>query len=184
MRLVLGGTAGVVALAIVSSLCACSSDARKQTVAGNVDVKHVIDSLNSTVVAWYSAGQADSAAQVFAQDVWAMPPNSMPIVGRDSLRSYQQAVFATGKWQFDLKTDDVVSADSIAVERGHYTLKVTAGPQAKYPSFEDHGNYIALWRRESDGHWRQVWEAKVSTVPPPMPPKPPAAPPKKALGGG
>jgi ketosteroid isomerase-like protein len=123
-------------------------------------------------VAWYSAGHADSAAQVFAQDVWAMPPNSMPIVGRDSLRSYQQAVFSTGKWDFDLKTDDVISADSIAVERGHYTLKVTAGPQAKYPSFEDHGNYIALWRKESDGHWRQVWEAKVSTVPMPAPPTP------------
>jgi ketosteroid isomerase-like protein len=177
-------TPRIAAFAIGLSLCACRSDARRQTDPGKVDIKHVIDSLNSKVVAWYSAGQADSAAQVFAQDVWAMPPNSMPIVGRDSLRSYQNAVFATGKWQFDLKTDDVVSADSIAVERGHYSLKVTAGPQAKYPSFEDNGNYIALWRKESDGHWRQVWEAKVSTVPLPMPAKPPAAPAKKALGGG
>lgn len=177
-------TRGIVAFAIVLSLSACNSDARKQNEAGRVDIKHVIDSLNTKVVAWYSAGHADSASQVFAQDVWAMPPNSMPIVGRDSLRSYQQSVFATGKWQFDLKTDDVVSADSIAVERGHYTLKVTAGPQAKYPSFEDNGNYIALWRRESDGHWRQVWEAKVSTVPLPVPPTPPTPRIKKALGGG
>jgi ketosteroid isomerase-like protein len=126
-------------------------------------------------VAFYSAGQADSAAQIFAQDVWAMPPNSTPIVGRDSLRSYQQKVFAAGKWVFDLKTDDVAVADSLATERGHYTLKVTAGPQAMYPSFEDRGNYIVLWRKESDGHWRQVWESKVSTVPLPMPPPPAAA---------
>ncbi len=165
-------TPRIVALAIVLSVCACRGDARGKASVGNPDVKHVIDSLNSKVVAWYRAGHADSAAQVFAQDVWAMPPNSMPIVGRDSLRSYQQRVFSTGKWDFDLKTDDVISADSIAVERGHYTLKVTAGAQAKYPSFEDHGNYIALWRRESDGHWRQVWEAKVSTVPMPAPPTP------------
>ena len=96
-----------------------------------------------------------------------MPPNSMPIVGRDSLRKFQQNTFALGKWDFDLKTDDVVSGDSFAVERGHYTLKVTAGPKAPYPSFKDQGNYVVLWRKDSDGHWRQVWEAKVSTVPRP-----------------
>lgn len=161
------------------ALCACSSAKRTDP----TEARRAIDSLNAKIVGWYSAGQADSAAEVFAQDVWALPPNSMPLVGRDSLRSFQKDVFATGKWQFELKTDDVVSVDSIAVERGHYALKVTAGPQAKYRSFADHGNYIALWRKESDGHWRQVWEAKVSTVPMPMPAKPPAVPPKKAVGG-
>src|SRR5882672_11226341 len=108
------------------------------------DVRRVIDSLNTKLVAWYSAGQADSASQIFAQDVWAMPPNSPPIVGRDSLRSFQKATFATGKWDFDLKTDDVVATDSLAVERGHYTLNVSAGPQAHYPSFKDQGNYVVL----------------------------------------
>jgi ketosteroid isomerase-like protein len=161
-------TVGLLAVTVV---CACRPTNR----ADPTEARHVIDSLNAKLVAWYSAGQADSAAQIFAQDVWAMPPNNMPIVGRDSLRSYQKSVFATGKWEFDLKTDDVVSADSLAVERGHYTLKVTPGPKAPYPSFADRGNYIVLWRKEGDGHWRQVWESKVSTVPLPMP-APPAAP--------
>jgi ketosteroid isomerase-like protein len=151
------------ALAIVA-MTACRPTKRIDP----TEARHAIDSLNSKLVAWYSAGQVDSAAQIFAQDVWALPPNSPPLVGRDSLRSFQKAVFATGKWQFDLKTDDVVAADSIAVERGHYTLKVSAGPQARYPSFDDRGNYIVLWRKESDGHWRHVWEGKVSTVPPRM----------------
>jgi ketosteroid isomerase-like protein len=108
-----------------------------------------------------------------------MPPNNTAIVGRDSLRAYQANVFSTGKWQFDLKTDDVVSADSIAVERGHYTLDVSAGPRAMYRSFKDRGNYIQMWRKDSDGHWRTVWEAKVSTIPLPMPPGPSSLPGKK-----
>jgi ketosteroid isomerase-like protein len=166
-------TVGLLAVALV---CACRPTNRTQP----AEVRHTIDSLNTKLVAWYSAGQADSASTIFAQDVWAMPPNSMPIVGRDSLRSYQKNVFAAGKWEFDLKTDDVALADSLAVERGHYTLKVTAGPQAKYPSFADRGNYIVLWRKDSDGHWRQVWEAKVSAVPLPMPAPQPQAAPKKS----
>lgn len=151
----------VVGLLTLSAVCACRPTNRSD----QQDVRHVIDSLNTKLVAWYSAGQADSAAQIFAQDVWALPPNSEPLVGRDSLRSFQKSAFATGKWQFEMKTDDVVAADSLAMERGHYTLKVTAGPQARYPSFEDHGNYIQLWRKDADGHWRTVWEAKVSGVP-------------------
>jgi ketosteroid isomerase-like protein len=165
-----------VGLLAVAAVCGCRPTNR----ADPAEARHAIDSLNARLVAWYGAGQADSAAEIFAQDVWAMPPNSMPIVGRDSLRSYQKSVFGAGKWQFDLKTDDVVSADSLAVERGHYTVKVTAGPQARYPSFDDRGNYIVLWRKGSDGHWRQVWEAKVSTVPLPMPPPSAAAKPKKS----
>jgi ketosteroid isomerase-like protein len=160
-----------VGLLVVALACACRPANRTDS----AEARHAIDSLNARLVAFYSAGQADSAAQIFAPDVWAMPPNSPPIVGRDSLRSYQTKVFAAGKWQFDLNTDDVAVADSLATERGHYTLKVTAGPQAMYPSFEDRGNYLVLWRKDSDGHWRQVWEAKVSTVPLPMPPAPSGA---------
>jgi hypothetical protein len=49
---------------------------------------------------------------------WALPPNSAPLVGRYSLRSFQKNVFAAGKCQCTMKTDDVVSADSLAMERG------------------------------------------------------------------
>jgi ketosteroid isomerase-like protein len=176
-------TPRIAALAIVFSLCACSPDARKQSEATKVDVKHVIDSLNSRFMKGMTAGQVDSIADIFAQDVWQMPPNQMPLVGRDSLRAYWKRAVATGSWQFDLKTDDVIAADSLAVERGHYTLKGIAGPKAPYPSFEDQGNYIALWRHESDGHWRVVWDAPVSTKPLPAPPTPPTPATRKTPGG-
>jgi ketosteroid isomerase-like protein len=158
-----------VGLIAVAAVCACRPANRTDPVA----VRHVIDSLNSKMATSIAAGQADSIADIYAQDVWQLPPNMMPLVGRDSLRSFWKNAVATGKWQFDLKTDDVITADSLAVERGHFTLKVVAGPKAQYPSFEDHGNYVVVWRRESDGKWRAVWDAPVSTVPLPMPTMPP-----------
>jgi ketosteroid isomerase-like protein len=164
-----------VALIVVAAVCACRPVNRTDPVA----IRHVIDSLNAKIATSIAAGQADSIADVFAQNVWQMPPNSPPLVGRDSLLSFWRNAVATGKWQFDLKTDDVITADSLAIERGHFTLKVVAGPKAQYPSFEDHGNYVVVWRRESDGKWRAVWDAPVSTVPMPMPAIPPAAAPKK-----
>jgi ketosteroid isomerase-like protein len=161
-------------LVVVVALSACNAGGGKQSVASPTDVRHVIDSLNAKLATAFDAGQADSVADIYAQDMWQLPPNSPPLVGRDSVLSFWRNALATGKWQFDLKSDDVVVADTLAVERGHYTLKTTAGPKAQYPSFEDRGNYVVLWRRDGDGHWRAVWDAPVSTVPMP------AAPPKAA----
>jgi ketosteroid isomerase-like protein len=177
-------TSRTVALAIVLSLCACNFDSRKNAAASKIDVKHVIDSLNSRFMKGMTAGQVDSVADIFAQDVWQMPPNQMPLVGRDSLRAFWKRAVETGSWQFDIKTDDVISTDSLAVERGHYTLKGIAGPKATYPSFEDRGNYLALWRHESDGHWRVVWDAPVSTIPMPTPPTPQTPATRKTPAGG
>jgi ketosteroid isomerase-like protein len=150
----------------VCAAFACRPASRTDSAA----VRHVIDSLNTRIEGWYAAGQADSIVAVFAQDAIQMPPNMTPVVGRDSLRAFWTNNLKTGKWDFDLSTDEVVVTDSLAVERGHYLLKVTAGPQAQYPSLSDQGNYLVVWRREDDGNWRVVWDAPVSTVPMPGPP--------------
>ena len=133
-------------------------------------VRQAIDSLNTRLEAWYAAGEIDSVAAVFAEGAWQMPPNSAPLVGRDSLRSFWATAVEWGSWDFDLETQDVVVADSIAVERGCYTLRFTAGPQSPIPSSEDRGNYVVLWRQADDGAWRVVWDAPVSVVPPSGPP--------------
>ena len=132
-------------------------------------VRQIIEGHNADAARWYAAGQIDSVASLFAQDVWQFPPNSPPVVGRDSLVSFWTTASGWGRWQFAFRVQDVVTSGPLAVERGQYTLEFTAGSSSPIPSVQDRGNYVVLWRREADGAWRIVWDAPVSVVPLPQP---------------
>jgi ketosteroid isomerase-like protein len=129
-------------------------------------VRATIDRTNRLLERLYAEGQVDSAAMFFTEDVWQMPPNAPPIVGRDAYREWWSQAVGWGAWQFDLSMQDVVVTGAIAVERGKYTLSFEARPEVPMPSFEDRGNYVAVWRLEPDGQWRIVWDAPVSELPP------------------
>jgi ketosteroid isomerase-like protein len=128
-------------------------------------VRRIIEAHNADAERWYAAGQVDSLAALFAEDGWQLPPNSPPLVGRDSLRRFWMSAVQWGRWDFDFATQDVIASGPLAVERGRYTFRFTAGPRAPMPSVADSGNYVVLWRQERDGRWRGVWDAPVSVVP-------------------
>jgi ketosteroid isomerase-like protein len=150
---------------LILLLAAC----QRGTSSDTTEVRRVIEENNARIMHWYATGQADSIASFFAHDARQMPPNMPPVVSRDSIASFWRRGFNEGKWSFDLKTQEVLSDNSLAAERGTYTLSFVAGPNAPFPSFQDRGNYVVVWRKESDGTWRAVWDAPVSTVPLPQP---------------
>ncbi|NIP16882.1 MAG: DUF4440 domain-containing protein, partial [Xanthomonadales bacterium] len=118
-------------------------------------VKRIIEEHNANLEKWYAEGAIDQAAEVFSEDCWQMPPNNEPLVGREAYRAGWKQLVQWGQWNFSLDAQDVVVSGDIAVERGRYAVRFTAGPDAPetLPSHEDRGNYVVLWRRESDGAW-------------------------------
>jgi ketosteroid isomerase-like protein len=150
--------AGIVVLAAVLSLSPSGAQ-------GQSGIRGEIEALNSKLEGWYAAGQIDSVTAVFAEDVWQLPPNAPPVMGRDSAHAFWTGLTRQGRVVFDLVTQDLVAADSIVVERGAYAVRFIPNPQGQVPAFEDRGNYVVLWRREADGQLRIVWDAPVSVMP-------------------
>ncbi|MGH8311924.1 MAG: YybH family protein [Gammaproteobacteria bacterium] len=136
------------------------------------EVRKIIDHANATVSREYASDNINAVVKFFAKDAWQMPPNSPPLIGREAIAKYWKQAVQWGHWQFTLHAQDVEVSGPMAVERGKYVLKFTAGPTAPagMPSFEDRGNYLVYWRHEKDGQWRIVADAPVSELPLNAPP--------------
>lgn len=131
------------------------------------NIRQLIDRNNASAVRWYATGDVDSLASMFAVDAWQMPPNSPPLIGREAIRGFWRDAVKWGKWEFALQALNVSVSGPMAVERGKYSLKFTAGlgAPAGMSSFQDRGNYLVHWRLEADGQWRAVSDAPVSEMP-------------------
>ncbi len=130
-------------------------------------VHRAIERQNAIAIRSYATGDVESLVSIVAEDAWQMFPNRPALVGRAAIREFWAAAFGWGDWDFTLDTQAVAVSGPLAVERGKYALRFTAGADAPpgMTSFEDRGNYLVHWRRGGDEQWRVVADAPVSELP-------------------
>jgi uncharacterized protein (TIGR02246 family) len=108
-------------------------------------------------VAAFTSGDADAAAEAWADDAKQFPPGAPPAVGRDAIRDGIRAIQQMSP-QLELRSTDVLVEGNVAIETGTWSVKL----QTPTGSVEDGGPALRVWRRGVDGVWRlyrDIWTA-------------------------
>lgn len=108
----------------------------------------------------------DAVMKLYAKDAVFMPQGSLPIVGRDAIRSSYEQIFKTIKLNVVFKIDEVrqLAADwAFARTRSNGTVKVLASDRAPGPEANQE---LFLFHREDGGQWRFARYIFATTNPP------------------
>ena len=110
----------------------------------------------------FSAGHADSLAEIYAADASLMPPNQPAVHGRDSIRAAMAAFFAEAPGASLIVRPQYANAtETGAFEVGRWTMTFPAASGVR----PDSGKYIATWVRRN-GQWKMVNDIWNSDLPP------------------
>jgi len=95
------------------------------------------------------SGDVDSWLAQYTEDIVLMPPHSPPLVGREAVRKWAEAlppvIAFTGTF------DEIVGHGDMAIVRGQYQMTFDI-PDLPEP-FQDTGSYLEIRTRQADGTW-------------------------------
>jgi len=99
-------------------------------------------------------------ADFYASDAVLLLPNQHAVRGRDAMLRFARAFPPLES--FDLRVTQLEGRGDLAFVYGRYAW-VVAPPGA--PLMPDSGNYVLIWRRQPNGHWKATHDAEISEAP-------------------
>ena len=162
-------TAWIAAASLALAACAPKPETAEQAQARlraeSDSAKTAIEAANARFAGYLSAGQADSAALIYAEDAVLFPSGTPAISGRAAIMAQFQQWVAMGHWTVEATTREVEASGPVAVETGSNITTFTPGPNAprgmaaRYP---DTTNYETAWRKVG-GRWLITRDMAVTT---------------------
>lgn len=121
-----------------------------------------------TQVAAYAAKDAAKAASVVAPDIVAFFHGQPDVVGKAAAESAMKAQMTLPDIALSVsdETVDVAASGDLAVYHAKYRFSFT-DPQTKRP-FVEVGNWVAVFKRQTDGAMRMSMDVVTDTPPPPV----------------
>jgi ketosteroid isomerase-like protein len=110
---------------------------------------------------------------LYTEDAIELPPNHAAIQGKAAIQAWLQAFPPLS--DFHAESLEIVGQEDLAFDRGTYSMTVTP---AGAPPIKDHGKYLTLWRKQTNGSWKVVRDVFNSDLPQP-PSEKPAGPARK-----
>jgi len=101
------------------------------------------------------AGNVDQMMATYADDAVLMAPNFPPFRGRDAIRQFWTGFVGAGQVDAAVAADRVIQSGDLAVEIGHYNLKIT--PKGGGAPIEDNGKFTLTWQKRG-GQWQAIYD--------------------------
>jgi ketosteroid isomerase-like protein len=128
------------------------------------DTKAIEQTLRDLNAQWSAAAGAkdlDKTVSFYSDDAIVMPPNASAATSSAAIRKVWQDLLASPGFVISWKTTKVEVAKSgdLACLSGAYELTVN---DASGKPVNDHGKYVEVWEKQSDGRWKcgtDIWNS-------------------------
>ncbi|TDR23852.1 YybH family protein [Marinicella litoralis] len=123
----------------------------------------LIDKARQETEAAENAGSVEDMRKHFADDIVMMGPNMPVIAGIVDVTGAMRGFFEAFDIQIKYSSEEIVIADDWAFDRGTFTQILTSKVQGGPPKNEL-GKYLWVYKRMSDGSWKQarvIWNSSV-----------------------
>jgi ketosteroid isomerase-like protein len=111
--------------------------------------KDAIEAVRARWPVLFNAGQMDELGEHFyAEDAWALPPDTEPIKGRGEIARFLRQAYESGEVRFELGVIETVAEADLGYLVGTYVLTVN-GTSVNGVTHE-------TYRLQADGTWKCV----------------------------
>ncbi len=147
------------------ALAACDQAPKK---APATDVAAVEKELRAIETQWnkdYNSRSVDAVMGHYAEDGAIANPGMQLAAASESRRAAITQFLSDPNLKISFESDRVQVAKSgdLAYTRGHFTMQGT-DPATKQPR-TDSGNYLTVWKKQTDGSWKAVEDFVVPGAP-------------------
>jgi len=146
---------------LCAALAACSSGAGGP---GRSDLDSVRAAERAQLAA-YKARDADAVVSGYAADAAVIVAGQAPATGRDAIRAGVARMVADPAFSIALDNRRTEASGDIAFTSGTYRVTYTQ-PGSGQPAREE-GQYLTVFRRQSDGSWKAIQDIAARAGPPP-----------------
>lgn len=142
----------------------CGGDAGKTAPAVNkASIEKSVREVEANMTKAIAAKDAAAFASNYAKDAVFMGTGIMAQKGPEDIRTVVAGMVADPnfKLEFDIDRVEVSSGGDMAVTRGTYQAKST-DPVNKKKVRSDHGSYVTVYRKQTDGAWKAMFDISTS----------------------
>jgi ketosteroid isomerase-like protein len=145
---------------LVLSICLALLSFAFASSASETDTKALRD-LDAQWSAAAGAKDLDKTVSYYSDDAIVLPPNAPSATTKEVIRNVWQDLLASPGLVISWKTTKIEVAQSgdLACLSGTYELTMN---DASGKSANDHGKYVEVWEKQSDGKWKcgtDIWNS-------------------------